>query len=285
MNCRRKLKKWTAEENWKSELQSELQKRTEKVNCKVNCRSVVELRNEPEMKNGVGVYLRATVRTIDYYKLTYWCNSLRLAATAARAHSAFFDVRFFTDWACFQLISPADQQSRSHYWICLQLIWLTGWETLCANYMAMSIWFALLERCDIRSTFDETIIWIWLRYRYVHLRSKLSLFLQTKKRCYGQVSNSVHMKQVETITFILFSFACVRIQSACIIIIIMMTFRWLAGDHVISTKHAINRWRRWCLEKTQLSYFEGVTRHKCCLIASFIGRNADSFWGSIADSM
>ncbi len=32
-----------------------------KVNCKVNCRSVVELRNEPQMKNGVGVYLRATV--------------------------------------------------------------------------------------------------------------------------------------------------------------------------------------------------------------------------------
>ena len=98
--------------------------------------------------------------------------------------------------------------------------------------MAMSIWFALLERYDIRSTFDETIIWIWLRYRYVHLRSKLSLFLQTKKRCYGQVSNSVHllhMKQVETIKFnflILFSFACVRIQSACIIIIIMMTFRF-----------------------------------------------------------
>ena len=22
--------------------------------------------------------------------------------------------------------------SPSHYWICLQLIWLTGWETLCA---------------------------------------------------------------------------------------------------------------------------------------------------------
>ncbi len=37
----------------------------------------------------------------------------------------------------------------THYWICLQLIWLTGWETLCANYMAMSIWFALLERYDI----------------------------------------------------------------------------------------------------------------------------------------
>ena len=95
--------------------------------------------------------------------------------------------------------------------------------------MAMSIWFALLERYDIRSTFDETIIWIWLRYRYVHLRSKLSLFLQTKKRCYDQVSNLVHMKQVETITFnflILFSFACVHIQSACIIIIIMMTFRF-----------------------------------------------------------
>ncbi len=55
------------------------------------------------------------------------------------------------------------------YWICLQLIWLTGWEILCANYMAMSIWFALLEHYDIRSTFDETIIWIWLRYRYVHL--------------------------------------------------------------------------------------------------------------------
>ena len=96
----------------------------------------------------------------------------------------------------------------------------------------MSIWFALLESYDIRSTFDEMIIWIWLRYRYVHLRSKLSLFLQTKKRCYGQVSNSVHllhMKQVETITFnflILFSFACVHIQSACIIIIIMMTFRF-----------------------------------------------------------
>ena len=75
--------------------------------------------------------------------------------------------------------------------------------------MAMSIWFALLESYDIRSTFDETIIWIWLRYRYVHLRSKLSLFLQTKKRCYDQVSNLVHMKQVETITFnflILFSF-------------------------------------------------------------------------------
>ncbi len=54
----------------------------------------------------------------------------------------------------------------------------------------MSIWFALLESYDIRSTFDEMIIWIWLRYRYVHLRSKLSLFLQTKKRCYGQVSNS-----------------------------------------------------------------------------------------------
>ncbi len=63
----------------------------------------------------------------------------------------------------------------------VQLIWLTGWETLCANYMAMSIWFALLERYDIRSTFDVTIIWIWLRYRYVHLRSKLSLFHQTKK--------------------------------------------------------------------------------------------------------
>ena len=47
--------------------------------------------------------------------------------------------------------------------------------------MAMSIWFALLESYDIRSTFDETIIWIWLRYRYIHLRSKLSLFLQTKK--------------------------------------------------------------------------------------------------------
>ena len=112
----------------------------------------------------------------------------------------------WTDWACSRLISPADQQSRSHYWICLQLIWLTGWETLCANYMAMSIWFALLESYDIRSIFDEPIIWIWLRYRYVHLRSKLSLFLQTKKRCYGQVSNSVHllhMKQVETITFIL----------------------------------------------------------------------------------
>ena len=30
--------------------------------------------------------------------------------------------------------------------------------------MAMSIWFALLERYDIRSTFDETITWIWLRY-------------------------------------------------------------------------------------------------------------------------
>ncbi len=29
--------------------------------------------------------------------------------------------------------------------------------------------FALLESYDIRSTFDETIIWIWLRYRYVHL--------------------------------------------------------------------------------------------------------------------
>ncbi len=105
---------------------------------------------------------------------------------------------------------------------------------LCAqNYMAMSIWFTLLESYDIRSTFDETIIWIWLMYRYVHLRSKLSLFLQTKKRCYGQVSNLVHIKQVETITFnflILFSFACVRvhIQSACIIIIIiiMMTFRF-----------------------------------------------------------
>ena len=99
--------------------------------------------------------------------------------------------------------------------------------------MAMSIWFTLLESYDIRSTFDETIIWIWLMYRYVHLRSKLSLFLQTKKRCYGQVSNLVHIKQVETITFnflILFSFACVRvhIQSACIIIIIiiMMTFRF-----------------------------------------------------------
>ena len=70
-----------------------------------------------------------------------------------------------------------------------------------------------------------------IRYRYVHLRSKLGLFLQTKKRCYDQVSNLVHMKQVETITFnflILFSFACVRIQSACacIIIIIMMTFRF-----------------------------------------------------------
>ena len=109
------------------------------------------------------------------------------------------------------------------------MIWLTGWETLCTNFMAMSIWFALLESYDIRSTFDETIIWIWLRYRYVHLRSKLSLFLQTKKRCYDQVSNLVHMKQVETITFnflILFSFACVHIQSACIIIIIMMTFRF-----------------------------------------------------------
>ncbi len=90
----------------------------------------------------------------------------------------------------------------------------------------MSIWFALLERYDIRSTFDETITWIWLRYVQVLLRSKLSLFLQTKKRCYGQVSNSVHMKQVETITFNLFSFACVHIQSACIIIIIMMTFRF-----------------------------------------------------------
>ena len=62
----------------------------------------------------------------------------------------------------------------------------------------MSIWFALLERYDIQSTFDETIIWIWLRYRYVHLRSKLSLFLQTKKRCYGQVSNSIHLTTHET---------------------------------------------------------------------------------------
>ncbi len=77
VNCRRELKKWTAEENWKSELQ----KRTEKVNCKVNwkvnckvnwkvnckvnCRSVVELRNEPQTKNGVGVYLRATVSSPD----------------------------------------------------------------------------------------------------------------------------------------------------------------------------------------------------------------------------
>ena len=64
---------------------------------------------------------------------------------------------------------------------------------------------------------------------YIFEASWAYFFRRTKKRCYDQVSNLVHMKQVETITFnflILFSFACVHIQSACIIIIIMMTFRF-----------------------------------------------------------
>ena len=176
----------------------------------------------------------------------------------------------WTDWACSRLISPADQQSRSHYWICLQLIWLTGWETLCANYMAMSIWFALLERYDIRSTFDETIIWIRLRYRYVHLRSKLSLFLQTKKRCmlwssqqFGtltthETSQNDNIQLSNTFQLCLCTYSiCLYYYYACIIIIIiMMTFRFnllvlwlfdkkkcaltnlLSADHMISSQSA-----------------------------------------------
>ena len=51
LNCKSELQKRTAN------CKSELQKRT----AKVNCRSVVELRNEPQTQNEVGVYLRATV--------------------------------------------------------------------------------------------------------------------------------------------------------------------------------------------------------------------------------
>ncbi len=43
--------------------------------------------------------------------------------------------------------------------------------------------------------------------------------LQTKKRCYGQVSNSVHLHLYETSrnnNIQLSSFACVHIQSACL---------------------------------------------------------------------
>ncbi len=50
-NCRSQLQKPTAKANSKSQLQT----------AEANCKSAGELRNEPQMQNGVGVYLRATV--------------------------------------------------------------------------------------------------------------------------------------------------------------------------------------------------------------------------------
>ncbi len=95
--------------------------------------------------------------------------------------------------------------------------------------MAMSIWFALLESYDIRSTFDETIIWIWLRYRYVHLRSKLSLFLQTKKRCYGthETSRNDNIQLSNTFQLCLCTYSICLYYYYCIIIIIMMLQTYL----------------------------------------------------------
>ncbi len=97
--------------------------------------------------------------------------------------------------------------------------------------MAMSIWFALLERYDIRSTFDETITWIWLRYRYFF---KASCVYFSRRKSDAMVKSALHLLHITLTThetsrnnnIQLSSFACVHIQSACIIIIIMMTFRF-----------------------------------------------------------
>ncbi len=66
------------------------------MNCKVNCRSVVELRNELQTKNGVGVYLRATVlkrclpgneqtnKAVKKKKRNEWYRSMHAVTTECR---------------------------------------------------------------------------------------------------------------------------------------------------------------------------------------------------------
>ncbi len=81
---------------------------------------------------------------------------------------------FSTDFPCWCCVSSF---TNNPYWICLQVIWLTGWENLClrcANRMAVSIhrnklWFAASK--DFITKMNATIL-----IHYVLLMKDLEIF-------------------------------------------------------------------------------------------------------------